>query len=353
MTSSSQGLAMHPAASRQRRCTIEAATPISPTAQPDPDHHPTLDSLASRTRLRREAECNRLFYCSPCGRGFGREARGVPSLFMRTWREGGGNLPLAPRVSLATSRTPARPTAASHDCSRPLFSRRKIATRTDERDCANQRTATERPFSPLPLGFSRAMGFGNQLHWAPLGWALLLLFFASCLTAQPGAFGENAGCEIHTNCSSCINITGKSQLNCTWIECNGNKSYCTNEAEEQTNCTAITPGNGTCPGSSINTSTIATPTTVTPAVTANASSSPTNTSSSSVKPTTTSVKPTTTPVNTTFETPATAPPKPSPHKSTFDAASFIGGIVLVLGLQAVIFFLYKFCKSKEQNYHTL
>uniref|UniRef100_A0A3B4ZRQ8 CD164 molecule, sialomucin n=1 Tax=Stegastes partitus TaxID=144197 RepID=A0A3B4ZRQ8_9TELE len=44
----------------------------------------------------------------------------------------------------------------------------------------------------------------------------------------------------------------------------------------------------------------------------------------------------------------------SPHKnSTFDAASFIGGIVLVLGLQAVIFFLYKFCKSKDRNYHTL
>ncbi|XP_070843335.1 sialomucin core protein 24 isoform X2 [Chaetodon trifascialis] len=46
-------------------------------------------------------------------------------------------------------------------------------------------------------------------------------------------------------------------------------------------------------------------------------------------------------------------PSPDPHKNTFDAASFIGGIVLVLGLQAVIFFLYKFCKSKDRNYHTL
>uniref|UniRef100_A0A3Q0RLQ5 CD164 molecule, sialomucin n=1 Tax=Amphilophus citrinellus TaxID=61819 RepID=A0A3Q0RLQ5_AMPCI len=50
----------------------------------------------------------------------------------------------------------------------------------------------------------------------------------------------------------------------------------------------------------------------------------------------------------------TVTPTPAPHKnSTFDAASFIGGIVLVLGLQAVIFFLYKFCKSKDRNYHTL
>ncbi|XP_029281082.1 sialomucin core protein 24 isoform X3 [Cottoperca gobio] len=49
----------------------------------------------------------------------------------------------------------------------------------------------------------------------------------------------------------------------------------------------------------------------------------------------------------------TVAPSPAPHKNTFDAASFIGGIVLVLGLQAVIFFLYKFCKSKDRNYHTL
>ncbi|XP_043924724.1 sialomucin core protein 24-like [Protopterus annectens] len=50
----------------------------------------------------------------------------------------------------------------------------------------------------------------------------------------------------------------------------------------------------------------------------------------------------------------TMSPTTAPHKkATFDAASFIGGIVLVLGLQAVIFFLYKFCKSKDRNYHTL
>ncbi|RXN06270.1 sialomucin core 24-like protein [Labeo rohita] len=66
---------------------------------------------------------------------------------------------------------------------------------------------------------------------------------------------------------------------------------------------------------------------------------------------TTSVAPTqnSTVTNTTTMSPTTSPSK----SSTFDAASFIGGIVLVLGLQAVIFFLYKFCKSKDRNYHTL
>ncbi|KAK5852895.1 hypothetical protein PBY51_006730 [Eleginops maclovinus] len=61
------------------------------------------------------------------------------------------------------------------------------------------------------------------------------------------------------------------------------------------------------------------------------------------------------PSNTTRIPPAPTKvgPTPAPHHNTFDAASFIGGIVLVLGLQAVIFFLYKFCKSKDRNYHTL
>ncbi|XP_016330527.1 sialomucin core protein 24-like [Sinocyclocheilus anshuiensis] len=70
---------------------------------------------------------------------------------------------------------------------------------------------------------------------------------------------------------------------------------------------------------------------------------------------TTAVVPTqnSTVTNVTSASPTPAP-SPSPSKSsTFDAASFIGGIVLVLGLQAVIFFLYKFCKSKDRNYHTL
>ncbi|KFQ57440.1 Sialomucin core protein 24, partial [Pelecanus crispus] len=59
------------------------------------------------------------------------------------------------------------------------------------------------------------------------------------------------------------------------------------------------------------------------------------------------------PTTSTPGTNATVIPAPPSRKSTFDAASFIGGIVLVLGLQAVVFFLYKFCKSKDRNYHTL
>ncbi|XP_061560606.1 sialomucin core protein 24 isoform X1 [Phycodurus eques] len=90
-----------------------------------------------------------------------------------------------------------------------------------------------------------------------------------------------------------------------------------------------------------------------PPITANS----TNTSTAAPAPglSTTTVAPTTASTNSsgsTTRSPVTS--SPAPHKnSTFDAASFIGGIVLVLGLQAVIFFLYKFCKSKDRNYHTL
>ncbi|NXL13565.1 C16L2 protein, partial [Setophaga kirtlandii] len=44
---------------------------------------------------------------------------------------------------------------------------------------------------------------------------------------------------------------------------------------------------------------------------------------------------------------------PELHAPGFDTASFIGGMVLVLCLQAVAFFLFKFIKSKDSTYQTL
>uniref|UniRef100_A0A8C6V621 CD164 molecule n=1 Tax=Naja naja TaxID=35670 RepID=A0A8C6V621_NAJNA len=153
--------------------------------------------------------------------------------------------------------------------------------------------------------------------WDTLAWSLLLTVLASCLIPQSKAGVEEVGCERHTNCSSCVAIES-SQLNCTWFQCTGNLSQCTNSSTFP-GCIAI-PENGTCAVSP-----------VTPTIPSNSTTVTSPTGTSPLIPTT----------------------KPSHHKASFDAASFIGGIVLVLGLQAVIFFLYKFCKSKEQNYHTL
>ncbi|XP_015412800.1 PREDICTED: CD164 sialomucin-like 2 protein isoform X3 [Myotis davidii] len=48
-----------------------------------------------------------------------------------------------------------------------------------------------------------------------------------------------------------------------------------------------------------------------------------------------------------------SPPVPEAHSPGFDGASFIGGMVLVLSLQAVAFFVVRFFKAKDSTYQTL
>ncbi|XP_009469178.1 PREDICTED: CD164 sialomucin-like 2 protein [Nipponia nippon] len=57
------------------------------------------------------------------------------------------------------------------------------------------------------------------------------------------------------------------------------------------------------------------------------------------------------PRTTTTSAPLTG--SPEFHPPSFDTASFIGGIVLVLSVQAVVFFIIKFIKSKDSTYQTL
>lgn len=164
------------------------------------------------------------------------------------------------------------------------------------------------------------------------------LFFVTISLALLGSlrsqeFAQEEDCGSFTSCETCGNVT-----HCQWMNCSETpvlKQMCVNvSAENQTvgcsnmNCTAPTSAPSVSP------------------TTANATINATTAAPSTAVPTQNS-----TVTNTTSASP---PPSPSPSKSsTFDAASFIGGVVLVLGLQAVIFFLYKFCKSKDRNYHTL
>ncbi|XP_032071433.1 sialomucin core protein 24 [Thamnophis elegans] len=188
----------------------------------------------------------------------------------------------------------------------------------------------------------------QRYFWDTLACSLLLTVLASCLIPQSKAAVEEVGCERHINCSSCIAIES-SQLNCTWLQCSDKTlTQCTNSTSTHPGCTTVSE-NGTCTDFPVGTTTASHSTTVT-SPTGN-----TTNSTSTEKPilTTTTIA-TTSVITAKTGTSALIPTtKPSPHKASFDAASFIGGIVLVLGLQAVIFFLYKFCKSKEQNYNTL
>ncbi|XP_012971268.1 sialomucin core protein 24 isoform X2 [Mesocricetus auratus] len=144
-------------------------------------------------------------------------------------------------------------------------------------------------------------------------------------TAQPET------CENRNSCVSCVDVT-INNTTCFWVECKeANKTYCS--SVPMSNCSMANK-----------TDSCSVPT---------ATPVPTN---STAKPTTRPSSPTPSPsvVTSAGATNTTLTPTSQPErKSTFDAASFIGGIVLVLGVQAVIFFLYKFCKSKERNYHTL
>lgn len=166
------------------------------------------------------------------------------------------------------------------------------------------------------------------MFWRLFFVTILLALFGS-LTSQE--FAQEEDCGSLKSCEACGNVT-----HCQWMKCSEALKCVNGSAENQTagcsnmNCTVPT----SAPVPSVS------PTT------ANATINATTAAPSTAVPTQNS-----TVTNTTSASP---PPSPSPSKSsTFDAASFIGGVVLVLGLQAVIFFLYKFCKSKDRNYHTL
>ncbi|XP_029851855.2 sialomucin core protein 24 isoform X2 [Aquila chrysaetos chrysaetos] len=252
--------------------------------------------------------------------------------------------------------------------------------RGGRRSGAKSRTDEREPLIPR---FAAAMGRTPALPLTALCLACLCGLAAGAAQSRwARAAGNDAAtvgiCENLSNCSSCIgddtNVAG-----CKWIRCE--RHMCVNETEvvlKYSNCaveeqcsfvplsnTTTASSNTTTASSntttaSSNTTTASSNTTTAPSNTTTASSATTaHTAIANITNVTTHAPlPTTaiTSATTTTSIPgtnATVTPAPSPRKSTFDAASFIGGIVLVLGLQAVIFFLYKFCKSKDRNYHTL
>ncbi|XP_072356082.1 sialomucin core protein 24 isoform X2 [Scyliorhinus torazame] len=182
------------------------------------------------------------------------------------------------------------------------------------------------------------------MRWPLLCGALAVLL---CWSGRLCAEGGTDDCSTLNNCANCTSQNHtNANLTCAWVVCrDGVKS------EEKCVNTTVTPpehctlGNETvceAPES----------TTATPPIT-----SASNTSTSATfTPVSTMVTlaPNTSSLTTAATSNGTTPvPSPLHKKSTFDAASFIGGIVLVLGLQAVIFFAVKFCKTKDRNYHTL
>ncbi|XP_070782263.1 sialomucin core protein 24 isoform X1 [Enoplosus armatus] len=169
---------------------------------------------------------------------------------------------------------------------------------------------------------------------------------------------DSDGCST-LSCDACGTTTDCHWGNCTTLSlgCHNMTLLAENETCNNASCSVYEPTEAISTASAPSTTSPPVTASPTPVVSTTANSTTGNgTSMSTVAPThsgnisTMAPSPTSTGTSTSTTTIA---PSPDPHKNTFDAASFIGGIVLVLGLQAVIFFLYKFCKSKDRNYHTL
>ncbi|XP_072408367.1 sialomucin core protein 24 isoform X1 [Chiloscyllium punctatum] len=194
-------------------------------------------------------------------------------------------------------------------------------------------------------------------------WSLLCGVSAAILLCWSGglcAGGETESCGDIKDCINCTSFTNLSNANlsCLWMSCGDRVEKCVNSSEASINCTVLPSCEATTTGPTTNSSaktsntSTSVPATIAPTSAPTASSS---NSSTSVPVTLTSTLANATSLATTTGTSnaTTLVPPPPSKKSTFDAASFIGGIVLVLGLQAVIFFAVKFCKTKDRNYHTL
>ncbi|XP_067883304.1 sialomucin core protein 24 isoform X1 [Heterodontus francisci] len=213
-----------------------------------------------------------------------------------------------------------------------------------------------------PGNSGRRIGCGSGLSLGPsavtMSWPLLWGAVLLCWSAGLCGGAGKESCQDFNDCANCTSSLNRTSANltCVWVVCEGD-GKCSN-SNITTNCTMLNETMCEAPATATPTSTTnssnssaSAPTNATAAPTP---TSTTNSSNSSAPSILVSTLVTLAPTTVTGTTNGTTLVPPQPHKkSTFDAASFIGGIVLVLGLQAVIFFAVKFCKTKDRNYHTL
>ncbi|KAM9316637.1 sialomucin core protein 24 [Gastrophryne carolinensis] len=181
------------------------------------------------------------------------------------------------------------------------------------------------------------MSRSRPLQLLPVSGMLALLLLLLRLTSAADE------CGSATVCTDCQNKT-----DCAWFSCENASAACKSNVT-YASCKRIESCEEPSVAPTLNTTVAPTP--IKNATSPSTTAEPTTNSTATPQ---TNVTGTSTTTITTNSSTTTIVPTASPSKNnTFDAASFIGGIVLVLGIQAVIFFLYKFCKAKDRNYHTL
>ncbi|XP_072356743.1 sialomucin core protein 24 isoform X1 [Scyliorhinus torazame] len=173
------------------------------------------------------------------------------------------------------------------------------------------------------------------MRWAEIAMGVSLLTLLSRVCE-----GQEEGCTELETCERCI--AGDASLNltdCVWAHCQSETLCVSKTSDNLTDCT-IHDEPSMCKVLQLSSIPPPTPTPV-----FNTTSTVTVSSTTAEEVSTTTEE-----TATTTEIPTTAPVY-SP--SSFDPASFIGGIVLVLGAEAAFFFAVKFFKARDGTYQTL
>ncbi|XP_041090128.1 CD164 sialomucin-like 2 protein isoform X2 [Polyodon spathula] len=137
-----------------------------------------------------------------------------------------------------------------------------------------------------------------------VGVALMVAGVQICRCETPGS------CALMDSCGSCL--AGDASLNitdCMWLQCDSGNSSCVWGGEVPEGCSLFNDA-----------SLCAAPERSTPSRT---------------------------------DAPPPTEPAPVYKQANFDLSSFIGGIIMVLGMQSALFFIMKFLKTKDSTYQTM
>ncbi|KAJ8378432.1 hypothetical protein AAFF_G00242470 [Aldrovandia affinis] len=144
-------------------------------------------------------------------------------------------------------------------------------------------------------------------HWCGTAVGVIILFgvLETC-HCQAGDCSQMDSCDDCTMGDPSISLT-----DCVWRQCdNDNNTGCTSSSEDTQDCSTIND-------------TSMCPTSMTPTASDNSTAND------------------------------ATPVPPVYSQANFDLSSFIGGVILVLGLQAGAFFAMRFVKSKDSSYETI
>ncbi|XP_060640374.2 CD164 sialomucin-like 2 protein isoform X1 [Anolis sagrei] len=168
-------------------------------------------------------------------------------------------------------------------------------------------------------------------------WTLLCCAALLCCAPEPGQAGE---CKELESCDKCIEGAASQNItNCVWMHCQ--------ESQEK-------PGTGRCVEKgepAKEKCSFFNATAMCEAPRSATTEPPSGTTKEPPEPS--SKKPEIVTFGPTASSPSPLTGSPEFHPPGFDSASFIGGMVLVLSIQAVIFFVVKFLRSKDSTYQTL